>query len=111
MLDNAAGNGVTLGNGRGELAFGVAEGLDDELHLARQPYGLLIANILAGPLIDLAPDFAQAVGPRGNILLAGLLESQERAVRAVYLRAGFRLSARLVRDEWSILWLRRRYQA
>ena len=67
-----------------------------------------IANILAGPLIALAADFTDAVAPRGHLLLAGLLETQESAVRAAYRTAGFRLAARLVNGDWSILWLRRR---
>jgi ribosomal protein L11 methyltransferase len=41
-------------------------------------------------------------------LLAGLLETQEATVRAAYRRAGLRLAARMVRGDWSILWLRRR---
>lgn len=105
---NAAANGVALGSKRGELTMVVAPGMDHPLLQARGPYDLLIANILANPLIELAPDFAQAVVPRGNILLAGLLETQEAAVRRAYARAGFRLAARLVNGDWSILWLRRR---
>ncbi|QWC55790.1 methyltransferase [Erythrobacter sp. 3-20A1M] len=106
--DNAQANGIPMGSGRGELAMVVADGMDDVLLAARGPYDLLIANILAGPLIDLAPDFAEAVAPGGQILLAGLLTTQEAAVRRAYRRAGFRLRARLVNGDWSILWLVRR---
>jgi ribosomal protein L11 methyltransferase len=59
-------------------------------------------------LIALAGDFAEAVRPGGHLLLAGLLTSQEPAVRAACRTAGFRLAARLVNGDWSILWLRRR---
>jgi ribosomal protein L11 methyltransferase len=48
------------------------------------------------------------VAPGGHVLLAGLLETQEPAVRAAYRAAGFRLAARLTNGDWSILWLRRR---
>jgi ribosomal protein L11 methyltransferase len=105
---NARANGVPLGAGRGALTMVVAPGMDNPLLEARGPYDLLIANILAGPLIALAPDFAAAVSPGGSVLLAGLLETQERSVRAAYRRAGFRLAARIVNGDWSILWLRRR---
>lgn len=105
---NAAANGVSLGAGRGALTMVVAAGMADPLLDARGPYDLLIANILAGPLVELAPDFAAAIAPGGSLLLAGLLETQERAVRRAYLRAGFRLAARRVNGDWSILWLRRR---
>ncbi len=105
---NAADNNVRLGAGRGALTMVVADGMADPLLRARGPYDLLIANILAGPLAELAPDFARSVVPGGSVLLAGLLETQERAVRAAYARAGFRLAARKVSGDWSILWLRKR---
>jgi len=111
VLDNAALNGVPVGGGAGEVAMVVAPGMEHPLLQARAPYDLLIANILAGPLVELAPDFARSILPGGSLLLAGLLETQENAVRAAYRRAGLRLAARMVRGDWSILWLRRRTQA
>ena len=108
VVGNALLNRIPLGTGRGELAMVVAEGMDDAILAGRAPYDLVIANILAGPLVALAGDFADAVAPRGHVLLAGLLETQEPAVRAAYRTAGFRLAARLVNGDWSILWLRRR---
>ena len=106
--DNAGLNGVALGGRAGELAMLVADGMDHALLQARGPYDLLIANILAGPLIALAPDFARALVPGGSLLLAGLLETQEAQVRKACRRAGLRLAARLVNGDWSILWLRKR---
>jgi ribosomal protein L11 methyltransferase len=108
VIENAQLNAVPLGLLPGRLAMVIAENLDDPLLVNRAPYDLLIANILAGPLIELAGDFADVVPPGGHVLLAGLLEKQEAAVRAAYRIAGFRLAARLVNGEWSILWLRRR---
>jgi ribosomal protein L11 methyltransferase len=109
VADNAAANGLRTGAGAGELTMLVADGLDHPLLEARGPYDLLIANILAGPLIALAPGFAHAVIPGGSLLLAGLLTAQEPAVRSACRRAGFRLAARLINGDWTILWLRRRY--
>lgn len=109
VADNAAANGIPTGAGAGELTMLVADGLDHPLLEARGPYDLLIANILAGPLIALAPGFGRAVIPGGNLLLAGLLTAQEPAVRSACRRAGFRLAARLINGDWTILWLRRRY--
>lgn len=108
VATNADANGVPLGDGPGKLAMVIAPGMDHPLLKLAAPYDLLIANILAGPLIELAPAFAAAVRPGGHVLLAGLLATQERAVRAAYARAGLRLAARQVRGDWSILWLRRR---
>lgn len=107
--DNAALNGVRLGAGAGEAVMVVADGMDDPLIRVRGPYDLLIANILAGPLVELAPGFAKAVTPGGNLLLAGLLAGdQEAKVKRAMTHAGFRMAARLQRGDWAILWLRRR---
>ena len=46
---------MTLGHGAGELLLAVADGMDHPLLAARAPFDLLIANILAGPLIDARP--------------------------------------------------------
>ncbi len=108
MRENAALNAVPLGHSRGELTISIADGMDDDLLVIRGPYDLLIANILAGPLIELAPDFAKSMTPGGHIVLAGLLHTQEADVRRAYRRAGFRLARRLINGEWSILWLRKR---
>lgn len=107
--ENARLNAVAMGPGPGAAVMIVADGMDDPLLRLRGPYDLLIANILAGPLVSLAPDFARAVSPGGNLLLAGLLAGeQETAVKRAMHRAGFRMAARLQRGDWAILWLRRR---
>lgn len=107
--ENAALNGVPMGAGAGEAIMMVAEGMDHPLLQVRGPYDLLIANILAGPLVALAPDFAKATAPGGSLLLAGLLAGdQEAAVKRAMRLAGFRAVARLQRGDWAILWLRRR---
>jgi len=109
--DNAAANAVPLGARPGELTMLVADGMAHPLLGARGPYDLIVANILAGPLIHLAPDFARALVPGGHLLLAGLLETQEAQVRRACRRAGLRLARRMVNGDWSILWLRKRGSA
>jgi ribosomal protein L11 methyltransferase len=100
--DNAAINRVRLGHGAGELLLAVADGMDSPMLAARAPFDLLIANILAGPLIELAPSFAQAITPGATIMLAGLLDTQADAVIDAYERHGLQL-----RDggfgEWPVL--------
>jgi ribosomal protein L11 methyltransferase len=108
VATNADANRVRLGDGPGRMAMVIAPGMDHPLLTASAPYDLLIANILAGPLVELAPAFAAAVAPGGQVLLSGLLTTQEPAVRAAYARAGLRLAARMTRGDWSVLWLRRR---
>ena len=106
--DNARANGVKQGARPGELTMLVADGMEHPLLEARGPYDLIVANILAGPLIDLAPHFARSLIPGGHLLLAGLHESQEAQVRAACRRVGLRIAERLVNGDWSILWLRKR---
>jgi ribosomal protein L11 methyltransferase len=100
--DNAAINGVKLGHGAGELLLAQADGMDSPLLAARAPFDLIIANILAGPLIELAPDFAAALAGGGSVVLAGLLDTQAEAVGAAYKKLGL-----TVRDrgfgEWPVL--------
>ena len=86
----------------------VAAGMAHPLLQVRGPYDLIIANILAGPLIELAPDFGRALVPGGSLLLSGLLETQEAAVRSACRKSGLRLARRLVKGDWSVLWLRKR---
>lgn len=107
--DNAALNGVRLGGKLGEMTMVIADGMDHPLLRFGGPYDLLIANILAGPLIEMATDFAASVSFGGNLLLAGLLAGeQEQSVLRTYKRTGFAPRHRLQRGDWAILWLRRR---
>ena len=105
--DNCEANHIPEGAGQGELTMVIAPGTDHPLIEARAPYDLLIANILAGPLVELAPDFASVTAPGGSLLLAGLLATQEAQVRAAYRRQGFRLARRVTNGDWAILWLRK----
>ena len=108
VADNCAANAVPMGSLPGQLTMLVADGMEHPLLAARGPYDLIIANILAGPLIDLAPHFAEHLLPGGHLLLAGLLETQEAQVRKACRFAGLRIAARKVNGDWSILWLRKR---
>ena len=103
--DNAAINAVPLGMQGGELLLAVADGMDHPMIAARAPYDLLIANILAGPLIELAPGFVRATAPGGNIILAGLLDTQADAVIAAYEAEGCTVLDRGP-GEWTVLVLK-----
>ena len=100
--DNAAINAVPLGMQSGELLLAVADGMDHPMIAARAPYDLLIANILAGPLIELAPGFVRATAPGGTIILAGLLDTQADAVIAAYAAEGCTVAERGP-GEWTVL--------
>jgi ribosomal protein L11 methyltransferase len=100
--DNAAINGIKLGHGKGELLLAQADGMDSPLLAARAPFDLIVANILAGPLIDLAPDFAKALAPGGTVVLAGLLDTQAASVAQAYEEQGLAIRDRGF-GEWPVL--------
>lgn len=85
---------------RNQVATSLRAG--DESLLAGCSADLLIANILAAPLIALAPRLAEAVRPGGQIALCGLLLEQADSVTAAY-RAWFDIGTAAVRDGWALL--------
>ncbi len=109
--ENAAINKVRLGRARGQAELLVAEGMDHVRLRARAPYDLVIANILAGPLIELAPSVARTIAPGGRLILAGLLDHQAPAVAAAYRRQGMMLTGRVERGEWPTLIMHKRRAA
>lgn len=106
--ENAAVNGVALGTGEGQLALAAAAGLNHALLVRRAPYDLIIANILAGPLVELAPSVSAALAEGGTLVLAGLLDGQAERVARAYRREGLRLAGRVDRGGWPTLRLVKR---
>ena len=94
---NAATNGVD------GVTLIVADGAQDAEIEAGAPYDLVIANILAGPLIAMAAEVTAIAAPRATIVLAGLLTTQAGAVIAAYAACGCTLAARDIRADWTIL--------
>ena len=105
---NAAVNNVPCGVAQGQLALCVAAGTAHDLITARAPYDLVIANILAGPLIELAPSLSAILREGGSLILAGLLNTQAEAVTRAYRLHGFRLQKRKDMGDWPCLWLVKR---
>jgi len=106
--DNAAVNSVRLGRARGQCELVVAPGMEHLRLKARAPYDLIVANILAGPLIDLAPSVAGALAPGGRLVLAGLLNNQAEAVAIAYRRQGMMGGFSVERGDWPTLVMRKR---
>ncbi|WBO23536.1 50S ribosomal protein L11 methyltransferase [Sphingomonas abietis] len=93
---------------RSRLALAVAEGVDHDLYRQLAPFDLVIANILAQPLIELAPSIAATLDAGGTLILAGLLNTQADAVAGAYRREGMRLADTIRNGDWSILMMRKR---
>jgi ribosomal protein L11 methyltransferase len=73
----------------------------------RRVFSTVVANILAQPLIDLAPSLAAATAPGGRVLLAGILETQVPEVEAAFIAAGLRTRTVRTQGEWALLELDR----
>ena len=100
--DNARRNGASA------LVRAVtATGLAAPLIRAAAPYDLIFANILARPLVALAPAIASATAAHGHVILAGLTRDQERQVLAAYRARGLVPAFRIRLEHWSTLVLRR----
>lgn len=100
---NARTNGVAR-----HVEVVCADGLRHRQIGARAPFDLVTANILAGPLVRLAPKLRTHVARGGAVILSGLLASQEPMVRAAYRAQGFVLSRRLDLKGWRTLVVTRR---
>jgi ribosomal protein L11 methyltransferase len=89
--DNAARNGI---------AERLTVAAPDEVQCA--PADILLANILAEPLLELAPTFADRIAAGGSVVLSGILQSQVTPVASRYA-AWFDMRPATVRDDWARL--------
>ncbi|MEM9432718.1 MAG: 50S ribosomal protein L11 methyltransferase [Pseudomonadota bacterium] len=99
---NATANGLS-----DKIVCVEAAGFDHEKIRAAAPFDLVFANILKGPLLELASDMAAHVAQGGTAILSGLLVEQADGIIAAYEDVGFSLVRRRDLDEWSALRLLR----
>lgn len=99
---NARLNGVG-----GYVTAVTATGFDHPAFTKRAPFDLIVANILAKPLMRLAPQMARFVWPGGSIILSGILERQRDAVLSAYVGQSFRHVSTLHREGWVTIHLKR----
>jgi ribosomal protein L11 methyltransferase len=100
--ENVARNGLA-----DRVRLVLAEGLDHPATGRAAPFDLVLANILADPLIELAPALSRHLAPGGWAVLSGLLDRQAGAVRAACRRAGLRAVDEIGDGPWRALLLRR----
>lgn len=96
--NNAAENGMAA-----RYHAVVSDGYRNPALKKGAPYDIIVANILARPLMRFAKDLAAHLAPDGVAVLSGLLEWQERMVMGVHERQGLRLKDRVVLDGWATL--------
>jgi len=96
--ENAQANGV------GKFVHALeATGLDHARIIAKAPFDLVVANILAGPLVALAPDMNRLVTKGSSIILSGILLTQAARVVAAYSRLGMVVRFKILKKEWATL--------
>lgn len=83
-----------------------ATGLDDEEIKKRTPFDLIVANILANPLIELAPQMVPALKKGGSIVLSGILEEQHDRVVKAFEAAGAKYIKTLHHEGWVAIHLK-----
>ena len=84
-----------------------AAGMQSRTLQKSAPYDLIVANILAWPLVKMAPNISNALSARGVLVLSGLLKTQEIMVSRAYLQQGLRLKRGYNIGSWSALVLGR----
>lgn len=105
-VDVARANAEANGLG-GRIECLEAVGFDHPEIAARAPYDLVFANILKGPLVQIAPDMARHTTAGSLAILSGLLTTQADEVQRAYHAQGFGLVEREDIGDWSTLVLRR----
>jgi len=98
-------NGVKIG--KTSVSTLVNEGFEGETVQKRGPYDLVIANILAGPLVSMAADLAAVCDERGYVILSGLLTEQAETILEAYHSEGLTQKKAIEIGEWTTLVLQK----
>lgn len=101
--ENAAINGL-----KNQIRIVTSDGYRAKAIRDGGPYDLVTANILANPLISLAPDLAKNLARNGRAILSGLLTAQEKDVLAAHQAVGLELDFRIRQNDWSALVLKKK---
>ncbi|MBZ9732532.1 50S ribosomal protein L11 methyltransferase [Mesorhizobium sp. CA18] len=84
-----------------------APGFHHPIFARRAPFDLIVANILARPLMRLAPEMAKHISLGGSLVLSGILDRQRDAVISAYVGQAFRHVRTLHREGWVTIHLKR----
>ncbi len=100
--DNARRNEVAT-----YIAAAVGHNFQNRLTRRTKPYDLIVANILARPLVSLAKDCATTLNHNGYLILSGLMVSQINYVLSAYRGQGLHLHKKFIKGNWAILVLQK----
>ena len=117
MKVNAETNGLTISTYRQDIPSDFlgasapfllplhASGFDHPAIAQAAAFDLIVMNILAEPLLQLAADAHQHLASEGVLILSGILQWQEPQLRAAYQGLGLELTSRLVIGDWvTLVW-------
>ncbi len=102
----AAAN-VRLNRAAALVATVTAPGFHHPVFAAWAPFDLIVANILARPLMRLAPAMARHIAPGGSLVLSGILDRQRDAVISAYVGQMFRHVRTTRREGWVTIHMKR----
>lgn len=107
VATDVARENVRLNRMQSFVHCATAKGFHHPAFRRAAPFDLIVANILARPLMQLAPAMAGHLAPGGTLILSGILDRQRRAVVAAYAGQRFRLMETIHMEGWSTLRLER----
>ena len=107
IATRVAAQNARLNGASAWIETATATGFHHPLFARRGPFDLIVANILARPLMRLAPDMKRHLAPGGSLILSGILERQREAVLAAYNGQRFRHVSTLRREGWVTIHLKR----
>lgn len=81
----------------------VSDGYNSDFIKTNAPFDLIVANILANPLIQMAPDLKNNLAAKGIAILSGILTTQEEMVLDAHINQDLKLLKTYRLDEWSVL--------
>jgi ribosomal protein L11 methyltransferase len=70
-------------------------------------YNIVVANILAEPLVEMSGDIKERLAESGSLILSGILKEKADSVVAAYVGKGLKLEERLEDGDWSALLFKR----
>jgi ribosomal protein L11 methyltransferase len=85
------------------MQFSAGNGYRSPFVMQNHPFDIIVANILARPLMKMAADLRKKLAPRGIVVLSGLLASQERMILAAHRMQGLKLLFRIRKNGWNTL--------
>lgn len=106
IATQVAEENIRLNDVQTQVCAATATGFDSPVILERTPFDLIVANILALPLIELAPTMRKHLKDHGSIILSGILDSQEKKVLTAYHDEGFEHQQTYHRGSWVTLHLK-----